>query len=101
MHVLLQQMLHVHENCAVCLFVYISVVMGIVFNVPLSTIFQLYLWRSVLLVEETRVPRDNHRPAASHWQILSHNVVSSTPRPSGIRTNNISCLLLNVTQIYI
>ena len=82
----------VHEHCAVCLFVYFSVVMGIVFNAPLSTIFQL--------VEETGVPRDNHRPAASHWQILSHNVVSSTLRPSGIRTNNISCLLLNVTQIY-
>ena len=24
--------------------------------------------------------RRNHRPAASHWQTLSHNVVSSTPR---------------------
>jgi len=36
-------------------------------------------WRSVLLVEETGVPRDNHRPLASHWQMLSHNV-SSTPR---------------------
>ena len=23
-------------------------------------------WRSVLLVEETGVPRENHRPAASH-----------------------------------
>jgi hypothetical protein len=34
---------------------------------------------SVLLVEETRVPRENHRPVASHLQTLSHNVVSSTP----------------------
>ena len=34
---------------------------------------------SVLLVEETRVPAGNHRPATSHWQNLSHNVVSSTP----------------------
>ena len=24
------------------------------------------LWQSVLLVEETEVPRENHRPAASH-----------------------------------
>ena len=39
----------------------------------------LILWLSVLLVEETRVPGVNHQPAASHWQILSHNVVSSTP----------------------
>ena len=37
-------------------------------------------WQSVLLVEETRVLGENHRPAASNWQILSHDVVSSTPR---------------------
>jgi len=35
-------------------------------------------WRSVLLVEETGVTGENHRPAASHWQTLSHNAVSST-----------------------
>jgi hypothetical protein len=34
-------------------------------------------WRSVLLVEENG---ENHRPATSHWQTLSHNSVSSTPR---------------------
>jgi len=37
-------------------------------------------WRSVLSVEETGVPGENHRPAVSHDQTLSHNVVSSTPR---------------------
>jgi len=37
-------------------------------------------WRSVLLVKETGVPWENHWPVASHWQTLSHNVVSSTPR---------------------
>jgi hypothetical protein len=47
-------------------------------------------WRSVLLVDETRVPGENHRPAASHWQTLSRNVVSSTPCLSGIRTHNVS-----------
>ena len=37
------------------------------------------------------VPGENQRPAASHWQTLSHNVVlSSTPRLSGIRTHNVS-----------
>ena len=36
------------------------------------------LWRSVLLVEETGVPGENHRPVASYWQTLSHDVVSST-----------------------
>ena len=35
-------------------------------------------WRSVLLVEETGVPGENHRPVASHSQALSHNAVSST-----------------------
>ena len=45
---------------------------------PLSTIFQVY--RELVLVEETRVPGGNHWPAANHWQTLSYNVVSSTPR---------------------
>ena len=40
-------------------------------------------WWSVLLVEETG---ENHRPAASHWQTSSHNVLSSTPRLSEIQT---------------
>ena len=35
--------------------------------------------RSVLLVEETTLHTENHQPAASHWQTLSHDVVSSTP----------------------
>jgi hypothetical protein len=48
-------------------------------------------WRPVLLVEETRVPGENHIPAASHWQTLSHNVFcTGTPRLSGIRTHNVS-----------
>jgi hypothetical protein len=48
-------------------------------------------WRSVLLVEETGVPGENHRPVAnlSHWETLSHNVVSSAPALSGIRTHNL------------
>jgi len=29
-------------------------------------------WWSVLLVEETGVPRENKRHVASHWQTLSH-----------------------------
>ena len=35
-------------------------------------------WWSVLLVGETGVLRENYRPVESHWQTLSHNVVSST-----------------------
>jgi hypothetical protein len=44
-------------------------------------------WQSVLLMEETGVPGENHRTVASHIQTLSHNVVSSTPRLSGIRNH--------------
>jgi len=47
-------------------------------------------WPSILLVEETGVPGENNRPVASHWQTLSHNVVSSTHRLGRIRTHNIS-----------
>ena len=47
-------------------------------------------WWSVLLVEEIGVSGENHRPAASHWRTLSHNVVSSTSRVSGVRTHNFS-----------
>ena len=33
-------------------------------------------WCSVLLLEETGVPGESHRPTVSHWQTLSHNAVS-------------------------
>ena len=59
------------------------------FNNTLSTILLLSWW-SVLMVEETGVPGENQRPGASYSQTLSHNVVSSTHRPSGIRTHNVS-----------
>ena len=38
-----------------------------VFNATFNNISDI-LWWSVLLVEETGVSRENHRPAASHWQ---------------------------------
>jgi hypothetical protein len=44
-------------------------------------------WWSVLLVEKTGIRGENHRPVGSHWQNLSHNVVSSTSRLNGIRTH--------------
>jgi hypothetical protein len=50
-----------------------------VFNATFNNI-SVISWRSVLLVEETGVPGENHRPVASHWQTLSHNVVSSKTR---------------------
>jgi hypothetical protein len=45
-------------------------------------------WWSVLLVEETGGPGENHRPVTSHWQTLSHNVVHIAL--IAIRTHNIS-----------
>jgi hypothetical protein len=45
-----------------------------VLNVTFNNI-SVISWRSVLLVEETRVPGENHRHATSHQQTLSHNVV--------------------------
>jgi hypothetical protein len=62
---------------------------------PNSNVFQLYhgknklifsermmisviSWWSVLLVEETGGPWENHRPVTSHCQTLSHNVLSNT-----------------------
>jgi hypothetical protein len=49
-----------------------------VFNATLNNI-SVISWRSVLLVEETGVSGEIHRPVVSDWQTLSHNVVSSTP----------------------
>jgi len=46
-----------------------------VFNATFNNI-SVISWRSVLMVEETGVPGEN-RPVPSHWQTLSHNVVSS------------------------
>jgi hypothetical protein len=48
------------------------------------------LWWSVLLVQESGEPGENHRPDASHWQTSSTNVAPSTPHLSGIRTHNVS-----------
>ena len=45
-----------------------------VFNATFYNI-SVISWWSALLVEETRVPGENHRPDASHRQTSSHNVV--------------------------
>ena len=58
------------------------------FNATFNNI-SVISWRSVLLVEETRVPGENHRPVANHRQTLSHNV-SGTPYLREIRTHNFS-----------
>ena len=60
-----------------------------VLNATFNNISAIWWW-SVLLVEETALPRGNHRRIASHLSNLSHNVVSSTPHLSGVQTHNIS-----------
>ena len=53
----------------ICLFVCF-----VVFNATFNNISAIS-WRSVLLVEKTGEPWENHRPVACHWQTLSPNVV--------------------------
>ena len=57
-----------------------------VFNATFNNILVIS-WLSVLLVEETGVPGENHRPIASHWQTLSHNVVWVHLDMNGVRTH--------------
>ena len=56
----------------VCIIIYRFMVFNATFN-NISVIS----WRSVLLVVETGVPAENHRPGANHWQNLSYNVVAT------------------------
>jgi hypothetical protein len=66
--------------------------MVMVFNATFNNI-SVISWKSVLLVEETRVPGENHRPVASHW----HNIISSTPRHERIPSNNFSGNIIDYT----
>ena len=59
------------SKCFICYMVLLGFV---VYNISVIS------WHSVLLVEETGLPVENHQPVASHWQTLSHNVVWSAPR---------------------
>ena len=47
------------------LIMYYNRVMVVVFNATFNNI-SVISWRSVSFVEETGVPRENHRPAANH-----------------------------------
>jgi len=68
---------------------HINITGVMVLNVTFNNI-TVISWQSVLLVEENGVQGENHRPVTSHWQTLSHNVVSSILRLSGNRTYNVS-----------
>ena len=69
------------KDCMHCVFPWLFIFMFfrvMVFNATFSNI-SVISWWSVLLVEETGEPAENHRPTANHLQNLLHNVVSSTP----------------------
>jgi hypothetical protein len=57
----------------------VGLVRFMVFNATFSNI-SVISWRSVLIGWGNGGPGE-HRPAASHRRTLSHNAVSSTPRP--------------------
>ena len=64
------------------MYLFIDVVMSgwfMVFNATFNNI-SVILWRSVLLVEENRVPGEDHQPVTSTGRTLSYNVVSNIPR---------------------
>jgi len=52
-----------------------------------------------LIGEGNGAPTENHRSSASHWQTLSHNVVSDTPRMNRIRTHNVSGTLITYVVV--
>jgi hypothetical protein len=76
----------------VCLFVCLMV-----FNATFNNI-SVILWRSVLLVEETAGPRENHRSVASHWQTLPRSVAHLALIE--IRTHNICTWELYIYNIH-
>jgi hypothetical protein len=62
------QNVNVENYSFVCLFVCFMM-----FNATFNNILAISWW-SILLVEETGAPGENHQPVASHIQTLSHNV---------------------------
>ena len=69
--------------CTVCVTKKMDVVitgysgLGLWYLMPFNNI-SVVSWWSVLLVEETRVPGENHRPAASHLQTITLTLAHST-----------------------
>jgi hypothetical protein len=54
------------------------------FRVVFKKYFYIVHFKRIMTSEETGIPGENHQ----HWQTLSHNVISSISRLSGIRIHN-------------
>ena len=68
-----------------------------VFNATFNNI-SVILCLSVSLVEETIVLEENHRSLASHWQTLSHKVVSST---AGFKLTTLVVIGTDLAQVVV
>jgi hypothetical protein len=68
------------------------------FNTTFNNI-SVISWWSVLLMEESRVPGENHQSVASHGQTLSHNVVSSTLHHEQDLNALLASVVVNQTNI--
>ena len=84
-YILRHSVTYPNTKCIYSLLILYNVVWFMVFNATFSNI-SVISWWSVLSVEETRVPGENHQPGSSHWQTLSHTVVYKVES-----SNNIIC----------
>ena len=82
---------YAYSNMVLCLF---NFVCFMVLNTPFNNI-------SVLLLEETGVPRENHNSVANHWRTVSHNVVSSTHRHARGSNSQLWWWLAQIAQVFV
>ena len=88
---------YTYSNLVLCL---LKFAWFMVFNTPFNNISVIW-WKTVLLLEETGVPRENHHPVASHWRTLSHNVVLSTPRHERGSNSQLWWWLAPIAQVFV
>jgi hypothetical protein len=88
---------YAYFNLVLCL---LKFVCFMIFNTPFNNI-SVISWRTVLLLEETGVPRENHHPVASHWRTVSHNVASSTPRHERGSNSQLWWCLAPIAQVFV